>query len=72
MFDSLLFHPVGPSYTSNYERLFFCLMIMYCFSAEANLRREFAEMGWTKENGKLMFICSEIVVFGVLVFEENS
>ena len=29
-------------------------------------------MGWTKENGKLMFICSEIVVFGVLVFEENS
>ena len=24
------------------------------------------------DNGKLMFICSEIVVFGVLVFEENS
>ena len=28
-------------------------------------------MGWTKQNGKLMFICSKIVVFGVLVFEEK-
>lgn len=43
---------------------------MYFCSLEANVIRESTEMDWSRQYGKLMLICSKIVVLGFWYFKK--